>query len=45
MRKSLLWLGFVIFCAANPPLLSQAAACEGEEIIFEDHFADDAGGW
>ena len=45
MRKSLLWLGFVVFCAANPPLLSQAAACEGEEIIFEDHFADDAGGW
>lgn len=23
----------------------QAAACEGTEIVFEDNFADDAGGW
>jgi hypothetical protein len=23
----------------------RAAACEGTEVLFEDHFSDDAGGW
>lgn len=45
MRKSLLVLGFAAFLAANPAWQTLAAACEGDEIIFEDHFADDAGGW
>lgn len=45
MRKSLVWLGFAVFLAANPAWQTLAAACEGQEIIFEDKFADDAGGW
>jgi hypothetical protein len=45
MRKSLVWLGFAVFLATNPAWQTLAAACEGQEIIFEDKFADDAGGW
>jgi hypothetical protein len=45
MRKSMLLLGFAVFLAANPAWQSMAAACEGSEVIFEDNFADDAGGW
>lgn len=45
MRRSLLWLGLAVFWAANPALPTSAAACEGTEVIFEDNFADDAGGW
>ena len=44
MRKSLLWLGSAVLLAANL-WQSKALACEGGEIIFEDQFADDAGGW
>jgi hypothetical protein len=45
MRKPLLLLGFAVVLAANPVWQTAAAACEGSEIIFEDNFADDAGGW
>ena len=41
----MLLLGFAVFLAANPAWQSMAAACEGSEVIFEDNFADDAGGW
>jgi len=45
MRKSLLWLGSAVLLTASPLWPAAAAACEGGEIIFEDQFADDAGGW
>jgi hypothetical protein len=45
MRKSLVWLGFAVFLAANPAWQTKAAACEGTEVVFEDKFTDDAGGW
>jgi len=45
MRKLLLSAGLAAFLSANPAWLSVAAACEGNEVIFEDKFADDAGGW
>jgi hypothetical protein len=45
MRKTVLLLGIAAFFAANPAWQMAAAACEGEQIIFEDKFADDAGGW
>ena len=45
MRKIVLLLGIAAFFAANPAWQRAAAACEGEQIIFEDKFADDAGGW
>ncbi len=45
MRKSLLSAGLAVFFAANPAWQMAAAACEGQEVIFEDKFADDAGGW
>ena len=45
MRKSLLSAGLAVVFAAGPAWQTAAAACEGEEIIFEDKFADDAGGW
>lgn len=45
MRKLLLSTGLAVFLVANPAWQMAAAACEGEEIIFEDKFADDAGGW
>lgn len=43
MRRPLLLLGIAILFAALPAW--RAAACEGQEVIFEDKFADDAGGW
>ena len=43
MRRPLLLLGIAILFGALPAW--QAAACEGQEVIFEDKFADDAGGW
>jgi len=43
MRRPLLLLGIASLFAALPAL--RAAACEGQEVIFEDKFADDAGGW
>jgi len=45
MRKSLLSAGLAVFLVANPAWQMAAAACEGQEVIFEDKFADDAGGW
>jgi hypothetical protein len=45
MRRSLVLLGFAVFLAGNPAWQTAAAACEGAEVIFEDKFADDAGGW
>jgi hypothetical protein len=45
MRKIGLLLAIAVFFAANPAWERAAAACEGEQIIFEDKFADDAGGW
>ena len=46
-RKTLLSVrDLTVFFVANPAQQeAAAAACEGEEIIFEDKFADDAGGW
>ena len=43
MRRSVLLLGLALVFAGAPAL--RAAACEGQEVIFEDKFADDAGGW
>ena len=45
MRRPLVLLGFAVFLAANPVWQKAEAACDGPEIIFEDKFADDAGGW
>ena len=45
MRKLLLSAGLAVFLVANPAWQMAASACEGAEIIFEDKFADDAGGW
>ena len=45
MRKIVLLIGIAVFFAANPAWERAAAACEGDQIIFEDKFADDAGGW
>jgi hypothetical protein len=45
MRKLLLLPGLAAFLVANPAWQMAAAACEGAEIVFEDKFADDAGGW
>jgi hypothetical protein len=44
MRKSLLTAGLAVVLLANPAWPAAAADCEGE-VIFEDKFADDAGGW
>lgn len=43
MRRPLLLLGIAILFGALPAW--RAVACEGQEVIFEDKFADDAGGW
>ena len=43
MRRPLLLLGVAFLFATLPAL--RATACEGQEVIFEDKFADDAGGW
>src|ERR1044072_4076003 len=43
MRRSVLLLGLALVFAGAPAL--RAAACEGQEVIFEAKFADDAGGW
>jgi hypothetical protein len=45
MRKSLLFVGFAVFFVADPAWHMAALACDGDQIIFEDKFADDAGGW
>ena len=43
MRRSVMLLGIAILLAGAPAW--RAAACEGLEVVFEDKFADDAGGW
>ena len=43
MRRSVLLLGFALVLTGAPAL--RAVACEGQEVIFEDKFVDDAGGW
>jgi hypothetical protein len=45
MRKSSLSAGLAVLLVAGPAWQTAAAACEGAEVIFEDKFADDAGGW
>ncbi len=45
MRKSLLTAGLAVFLVANPAWQVAVADCEGDQVIFEDKFADDAGGW
>ena len=43
MPRSLVLLAFFVLCSAAPAW--RASACEGQEVIFEDKFHDDAGGW
>jgi 3-keto-disaccharide hydrolase len=43
MRKSMLWLASAGLLALVP--VWPAYACDGDKIIFEDKFDDDAGGW
>jgi hypothetical protein len=43
MSRSLLFLAILLTACAAPA--SRAAACEGQQVIFEDKFHDDAGGW
>ncbi len=45
MRRPVLLLGFAAVFAAFPAWQKAVAACDGPETIFEDKFADDAGGW
>src|SRR6476620_9381464 len=42
MARCQVLLAAAMLCLAGLP---QASACEGTEVIFEDKFADDAGGW
>jgi hypothetical protein len=42
MAKCPVLLAAAMLCLAGLP---QASACEGSEVIFEDKFTDDAGGW
>jgi hypothetical protein len=41
MRKTILALAIAALCASG----GQAIACDGSNVIFEDKFEDDAGGW
>src|SRR6476659_6015833 len=43
MSRRLLLLAVLLFSVAVPAW--RASACEGSEIVFEDKFHDDAGGW
>jgi hypothetical protein len=43
MFKNAMFLASAMLLVAAPAW--QARACEGQKIIFEDHFSDDAGGW
>jgi len=43
MSRSLLFLAILLMSSAAPSW--RAAACEGQNVIFEDQFHDDAGGW
>ena len=45
MRRPVLLLGLAAVFAAFPAWQKAHAACDGTETIFEDKFADDAGGW
>ena len=43
MSRSLLFLAILLMSSVAPAW--RAAACEGQNVIFEDQFHDDAGGW
>ena len=43
MSRSLVFLAILLMSSAAPAW--RAAACEGQNVIFEDQFHDDAGGW
>ena len=43
MSRSLLFIAILLMSSAAPAW--RAAACEGQNVIFEDQFHDDAGGW
>jgi hypothetical protein len=43
MSRPLLFLAVLLMAGAAPAL--RTAACEGQQVIFEDKFHDDAGGW
>lgn len=45
MQRPVVLLGLVALFAACPAWQKAVAACDGPETIFEDKFADDAGGW
>jgi len=42
MKTGILLAGAILALASAP---HPAAACEGTEVVFEDKFGDDAGGW
>ncbi len=42
MRGSLVWLAIAGLLIAAP---ARAFACDGQKVIFQDKFGDDAGGW
>lgn len=43
MSRSLVFLAILLMSSAAPAW--RASACEGQNVIFEDQFYDDAGGW
>ena len=43
MRRSGLGVAAALLCCAG--FFEPASACEGTEVVFEDTFADDSGGW
>lgn len=43
MSRSLVFLAILLISSAAPAW--RASACEGQNVIFEDQFHDDAGGW
>ncbi|MGE5260458.1 MAG: family 16 glycoside hydrolase [Actinomycetota bacterium] len=43
MSRPLLFLAILLMAGAVPAW--RAAACEGQQVIFEDKFHDDTGGW
>jgi hypothetical protein len=45
MRRLWLFVGFAVVFVVHPAWQMAFAACDGDQIIFEDKFADDAGGW
>ena len=43
MTRSVALLAVLLFCVSAQA--GRARACEGQEVIFEDNFSDDSGGW